>query len=196
MIEKEIRLLENDLGILIKGCKTGDRRYQKILYDRFSGKMMTVCVRYAPTREDAEDCLQEGFVKVFNHISEFKSEGSFEGWLRRIMVNTCLEKYRKTAHPHLPPSMNELSNMSAPGEDILSRLAVKELINLIQELPYSCRMVFNLYVFEGLKHAEISKKLGISEGTSKSNLSDARRKLQKMIMNNQQINKGAGNKNE
>lgn len=187
MEEKSYPLLEESLSILIKGCLTGDRSCQNRLYVRFSGKMMAVCLRYASIREDAEDCLQDGFIKVFTHIKEFKNEGSFEGWVRKIMVNTCLEKYRKVLYRCSPLSIDELSKISVSDEQILSKIAVKELIEMIQQLPQGCRMVFNLYVFEGLKHHEIAKKLGISEGTSKSNLFDARKILQKRIMDNLKI---------
>ena len=155
-----------------------------MLYESLASKMFVVCLRYARNREEAEEVLQEGFMKVFDHIHQYKFTGSFEGWVRKIMVNCALSKYRSKTYLHAVASIDAgNSNVEyADNEDILSKIGVKELIKMVQQLPPAYRMVFNLYVFEGMKHREIASQLNISEGTSKSNLSDARAILQKNVM--------------
>lgn len=187
-------LLEEEEYILIRACVAGNRSCENKLYTKYAGKMMAVCLRYASCKEEAEDILQEGFIKVFTHIREFKKEGSFEGWVRKIMINTALEQYRRRSHLYPLVSLDEVTETSICKEEILSRITLKELIEMIQRLPPASRIVFNLYVFEGFKHREIAKRLGISEGTSKSNLSDARAMLQKKILNSRKITKQEGNK--
>ncbi len=183
---KEGAYLEvRDENILINGCIEWDRNAQNRLYKLFCSKMLAVCYRYSKSREEAEDTLQEGFMKVFENIKYFKREGSLEGWIRRIMVNTAIQKFRKNInHIAVDSIENSLLNLSHyNSDDTLSQIGAKELIHLIQKLPPKCQMVFNLYVFEGFKHREIAEKLGITEGTSKSNLSDARVMLQKSVTN-------------
>jgi RNA polymerase sigma-70 factor (ECF subfamily) len=154
-----------------------------MLYEALSPQMFVVCMRYARNREEAEELLQEAFMRVFDHIHQYKFTGSFEGWVRKIMVNCALSKYRGKSHLHAVASVDiSSSNIEyADNEDILSKISVKELIKMVQQLPPAYRMVFNLYVFEGMKHREIAVHLNISEGTSKSNLSDARAILQKNV---------------
>ena len=164
---------------LVAGCKQGHRKAQEALYKQLSAKMMGVCMRYTANRTDAEDILQMGFVKMFQKISDFKNEGSFEGWVRRIMVNTAIELYRKNArslHTVELGGVVEVDDVNA-----LSQLAVKDLMQLVQNLPDGYRMVFNLYAIEGYSHKEIAEQLGISEGGSKSQLSRARNYLQEKI---------------
>lgn len=150
---------------------------------------MVVCLRYSKNREEAEEVLQEGFLKIFDKISQFKGEGSFEGWVRKIMVNCSLQRYR--SNKTLQPVLNlESVKQDFTDHDIIgSQVGVKELIKLVQQLPPMYKMVFNLYVFEGLKHREIADLLEISEGTSKSNLSDARVILQRAVNNSLKIAK-------
>lgn len=150
-------------------------------------KMFVVCLRYAKNREEAEEILQEGFLKVFEHIHQFKFEGSFEGWMRKIMVNCALQKYRSKSQLRMVVGSDHVEFEQQDNEEILSRLGAKELLLLVQQLPPAYRLVFNLFVFEGLKHREIATLLKISEGTSKSNLSDARLLLQKAITTSLQI---------
>ena len=167
--------------LIIKGCFAGNRSSQSKLYDLYAPKMLVVCMRYAKCREEAEEILQEGFYRVFKYIHQFKNSGSFEGWIRRIMINAALQRYKTKAHLH-PVIDIDLANRDLPDStDIFSNLTAKELIRLVQSLPTAYRLIFNLYVFEGFKHREIAKMLGISEGTSKSNLSDARAILQKVL---------------
>lgn len=170
---------------LIKACLRGEASAYEDLYRRYAPKMMVVCKRYVGDYEDAKDLLQDGFMKVFQELHRFRNDGSFEGWIRRIMVNTSLEYYRKTAKPNLQlEDITLLNEYAQPATDqnIESQLFADELLRLVQALPPAYRMVFNLYVFEGFKHHEIAKLLGIGEGTSKSNLQDARRILQKKIL--------------
>jgi RNA polymerase sigma-70 factor, ECF subfamily len=144
--------------------------------------MFTVCLRYANSREEAKDLLQEGFIKVFDCLHQFKFEGSFEGWMKKVVVNNALQKIRSKSHLHAIVSIEDAPQTQTVGpQEILSKLGTKELLQLIQDLPTVYRLVFNLYVFEGMRHKEISKLLGISEGTSKSNLHDARVILQKKV---------------
>ena len=168
---------------LIAGCVKNQRFAQGQLYALFSPKMYVVCLRYSRNQQEAEECLQEGFMKIFTCIEQYKFMGSFEGWVRKIMVNCALQKFRSRpilyAIPHA--DINDLI-LLAP-EDITGKLNAKELLEFIQKLSPAYRLVFNLYAFEGMKHREIADLLGISEGTSKSNLYDARKILQKMVTN-------------
>ena len=166
---------------IIKGCLAGDSAAQRMLYKRFAGKMLLVCLRYIKNRDEAEDVLQEGFLLVFQKLSQFKAEGSFEGWIRKIMVNKSIEQLRRSSFIYPTVDIEEREDHFVSAEDILSNIASKDLLKMIQELPVAYGIIFNLYVFEGLKHREIAEQLGISEGTSKSNLSDARAILKKKI---------------
>ena len=172
---------EADADMLVKGCIDRDRNSQAMLYKHYCAKMFAVCLRYSRNREEAEDTLQEGFVKVFEHIGHFKNQGSLEGWIRRIMVNTAIQKYRKHANRLTDVSIDADDLNHSYAENASADLGAKELIALIQKLPPRCQLVFNLYVMEGYNHREIAGQLGISEGTSKSNLHDARMALQKAL---------------
>ena len=174
-------ILEEQTDELIRGCIKGERTSQNRLYALYAPKMFVVCIRYSKSREEAEEILQEGFVRVFEFIHQFKYAGSFEGWVRKIMVNCALQKYRSKSHLHPVIDIETTDTDMHVSEDILARLDTKELLKMVQQLPPAYRMVFNLYVFEGFKHREIAELLGISEGTSKSNLSDARAILQKTV---------------
>jgi RNA polymerase sigma-70 factor (ECF subfamily) len=151
--------------------------------------MFMVCLRYAKSREEAEEILQEGFMKVFEFLHQFKFAGSFEGWIRKIMVNCALQKYRSKPAMHAILSLENVVHEPVASENINALIDSKELLKIIQQLPPVYKMVFNLYVFEGYKHREIAQELGISEGTSKSNLSDARAILQRTIVNKIQSDK-------
>ena len=168
--------------LLIKDCTSGDRAFQTKLYNLFAPKMLGVCLRYAKNKEEAEEILQEGFLRVFTYINTFKGTGSFEGWIRKIMVNCALFRYRNKSTLQPVIRLDTFGHDVADGADIASNLDAKELLSLVQTLPAGYRIVFNLYVFEGYKHREIAEALGISEGTSKSNLSDARTFLQKALL--------------
>lgn len=150
------------------------------LYQRFAPKMYGVCLRYAGNAEEAEDILQEGFIKVFNKIGSFRNEGSFEGWIRRIFVNTAIENFRKKIHLQ-PITEYEEDTVEGKYLSVLDNLAEKDIIQLVQQLSPGYRTVFNMYVVEGYTHRQIAEALGISEGTSKSQLSRAKQILQDLV---------------
>lgn len=153
---------------------------QEELYRRFAPKMYAVCLRYAGNAEEAEDILQEGFIKIFKKISSFRSEGSFEGWIRRIFVNTSIEHFRRKIYLQ-PISEQEENTLEGKSISILDKLAERDIIQLVQQLSPGYRTVFNMYVIEGYTHKEIGEMLEISEGTSKSQLSRAKVILQDMV---------------
>jgi RNA polymerase sigma-70 factor (ECF subfamily) len=175
--------LAEKLDILIKDCKRGKPKSQEELYRRFASAMYGVCLQYASGEEDAQDILQDGFMKVFTKLDQVKNPAAFPGWIRRIMINTALEKYRSQVLLQRVDDMKgDLPELS--GEEVFNELTCDELVALIQTLSPRYRMVFNLYAIEGYNHQEISETLGISVGTSKSNLSRARGILQDKIKRN------------
>jgi len=167
--------------LIIRGCIAGDRAAQQKLYDLFAHKMMGVCLWYARNREEAEEILQDGFMRVFRYIHTYKGQGSFEGWIRKIVVNAALLKFRNKSQLRAIVEYNAGEHDIQESDSVVEMLEAKELIKLVQTLSPGYRMVFNLYVLEGMKHREIAELLGISEGTSKSNLADARLILQKAL---------------
>lgn len=165
---------------IIQGSINGNRRMQELLYKTYSPKMYGVCLRYSGNADDAQDILQEGFVKVYRNLERFRGDGSFEGWMRRIFVNTAIEHYRKKVNLQ-PVSENHESSMEDDDWSALDRLAVKDIMKAVQELSPGYRTVFNLYVIEGYTHKDIAEMMGISEGTSKSQLARAKAILQNVI---------------
>lgn len=165
---------------LIEGCIRGDRKLQYELYQRYAPKMYGVCLRYAGNAEEAEDILQEGFIKIFNKIGSYRGEGSFEGWIRRIFVNTAIEHFRKKTYLQ-PITETEENTVEGKYLSVLDSLAEKDIIQLVQQLSPGYRTVFNMYVVEGYTHKQIAEVLGISEGTSKSQLSRAKLILQDLV---------------
>jgi RNA polymerase sigma factor (sigma-70 family) len=166
---------------LIDGCIAGKRDMQRLLYDLYAKKMMVVCLRYAPTTFEAEDILQEGFVKVFANIQNFKKDCPLEFWIRKIVVNTALKHLRQKTLLTVSHEAEEVENISA-GDYNLNDYSMDELLGMIQSLAPRYRMVFNLYAIEGYNHKEIGEMLEISEGTSKSQYSRARAILQSMLL--------------
>lgn len=165
---------------IIQGCRRKNSVAQKLLYEKYSGSMFGVCLRYSGSKQDAEDILHEGFLKIFEKIQQFKSQGSFIGWMRKIMVNTALEKYRNQYKMVSLPE--DGAEYDQPGyDDLTVNLTAKELMSFIQDLSPQYRIVFNMFAIEGYSHKEISDTLNISEGTSKSNLSRARSILQEKV---------------
>lgn len=165
---------------LIKGCIEGDRQMQELLYHKFSSKMYGVCLRYSGNADDASDLLQEGFIKVFKNLEKFRGEGSFEGWIRRIFVNTSIEHFRKKVKLYNVTEVQE-NTIEDPDLNILDTLAEKDLILLVNELAPGYKTVFNMHVVEGYSHKEIAEMLGITEGTSKSQLARAKGVLKNSI---------------
>jgi len=172
--------LAEKLDILLKECKRGKSRSQEELYRRFASAMYGLCLQYASNEEDAQDIMQEGFIKVFAKLDQVKNPAALPGWIRRVMINTALEKYRSQVILQRVDEVREEHHEEA-GNDALDRLSCDELVGLIQTLTPRYRVVFNLYAIEGFTHQEISEELGISIGTSKSNLSRARGVLQEKI---------------
>lgn len=164
---------------LIEGCRKNDRAAQRALYDRYCRKMMVLCLRYSKTTAEAEDILQEGFVKVFNAIANFRQEAKLETWITRIMVNTALNVQRKKLYLY---PMVDVEELELPENEIsISGIHFKQLLEMIQSLPQGCQIVFNLFAIEGYSHKEIAEQLGISEGTSKSQLARAKSLLQQKL---------------
>lgn len=165
---------------LIDGCRKGERSFQKALYERYSRKMTVVCMRYSKTTAEAEDILQEGFVKVFQGIKDFRQESKLETWITRIMVNTALNLQRKKLY--LFP-MVDVEELDLPQEELsVSSIHFMQLLEMIQSLPQGCQIVFNLFAIEGYNHKEIAELLKISEGTSKSQYARARSLLQQKLL--------------
>lgn len=176
--------LENKYSIeeLVKRCKAGERKAQELLYKQFASKMLGVCCRYATDRMEAEDMLQNGFIKVFQKISDYRGEGSFEGWVRRIMVHSSIEYYRRH-HKMMQVVDLEAADAETSGYPLATaKLEAKDLMRLIQQLSPGYRIVFNLYAIEGYSHKEIAAIVGITEGASKSQLSRARSILRELVI--------------
>jgi RNA polymerase sigma factor (sigma-70 family) len=165
---------------LLKACLQGDRLAQRDIFNMYAGKMMAICLRYARHRHEAEDILQDAFVKVFTHLNDFENSGSFEGWVRRIIINTAIKNNQKKSVSHEDIGIENIKEECA-DPDIFSTLSEEELIKIISSLPDGYRMVFNLFAIEGFSHKEISELLNIEESTSRSQLLKARRILQEKV---------------
>ena len=174
---------------IIKGCIKDDVLCQKSLFNRYASPLLGICMRYARNKEDAEDILQDSFIKIFKKISQFKGEGSFEGWMRRVVVNTALKKYTVTRYSK-EFSVEEVKDTTVPDNNdvpAFNHLTEKDLLVLIHNLPDGYRIIFNLYVIEGFQHDEIANMLGIQPGTSRSQLVKARQMLQREIIEIQKV---------
>lgn len=165
---------------IIKGCLKNNKADQYRLYAKYSKKMFGICLRYAGSYDDAQDVLQEGFIKVFKNLSKFKKKGSLEGWIRRIFVNTAIEKYRERVY-HIPMDNLAEGEMQGLNNHQPDMLHAKDILAFVQKLPTQYRLVFNLYALEGFSHKEIGEALDISESTSRSNLTRARLLLKEKL---------------
>jgi RNA polymerase sigma factor (sigma-70 family) len=176
---------------IIKGCLKEDRNSQKELYNRYSGKMMAICYRYANSRMEAEDMLQEGFIKVFDKIKSFKGKGSLEGWVRRVIVNNNINIIRQNKIKFENIDDVEYELIEPITDEVLDKLNEKVLLDLISKMPNGYRSVFNMYVFDGLSHKEIAYKLNTSEVNSRTQYSKSKKYLQKQInkLENGKVNK-------
>jgi RNA polymerase sigma-70 factor (ECF subfamily) len=172
--------LKNNEKGLIQACVRRERWAQKVLYEEYYSRMMGVCLRYATDEEEALDILHEGFIKVFRHISKYKPGTSLSAWIRRIMVNTAIDYFRKNSRRRTE-DMDEAYDISTNDPDAISRCTEQEILKAIQELTPAYRAVFNLYVIEGYAHKEIAELLDITESTSRSNLVKARSKLKEIL---------------
>jgi RNA polymerase sigma-70 factor (ECF subfamily) len=166
---------------LVTECAKGNSRAQRVLFDKFAPKMLVVCQRYMKSIDEAEDVLQDGFVKVFQKIGEFKMEGSLEGWIRRIVVNTALDMLRKNKKLLGDVSIDDVSYKVSFEDNSFDEMDVNHLMKLINELPDGYRVVFNMFAIEGYSHKEIADTLGVSENTSKSQYSRARAFLRNQL---------------
>ena len=174
---------------ILQGCQRNDRLAQKQLYEKFYGRMMGVCLRYASHREEAAEILNKGFLKVFNMIKNFEPErGRLDSWIYKVMVNTAIDHHR--AEFRYRNNIVEIEQAYWVGDqsDVLHQISADEIIELVQRLTPAYRTVFNLYVMEGMSHSQIAEELGISEGTTKSNLAKARKKLQVMLAELYKVN--------
>jgi len=165
---------------LIAGCIRGDRQCQKELFRQFSGKLLAVCIRYTRHRMEAEDILQDAFIKIFKNLEKFEGKGSFEGWMRRIAVNTALKNYNKSSYQKEKIGLEDYQE-NAIDPDVIASLHEEEILKVIGGLPDGYKTVFNLYVIEGFSHKEIAEQLEIQESTSRSQLVKARKMLQSKI---------------
>ena len=166
---------------LVSGCKSGDRRAQKRLFDALAPRMFSLCLRYVGDRETSEDLLQEGFVTLFSRLDSYSGAGSFEGWARKIFVNTALMHLRRTDALRLSDDIDAARGLRAEAATPIEEMGYKELMRLIARLPAAYRTVFNLHVVEGFSHREIADMLDMTEATSRSKLQRARLRLQEMM---------------
>lgn len=176
-----------DLKNIIEGCKAGDRKSQQQIYELHYGKMLAICLRYTKDLDQAKDILQDGFLKVFTKITEYHGKGSFEGWVRRIVVNTCIDYFRKSKKDLIllgkNNSVEEFTEIEDEIDDFESAydFTPAQVMDALQKLSNAYRLVFNMYMFEDMKHKDIAEKLGISVGTSKSNYAKAKMNLKKIL---------------
>ena len=166
---------------LIESCRKGDRAAQKVLYDRLAPRMFSLCIRYVGDRDLAQDMLQEGFITLFTRLDSYKGEGSFEGWARKIFVTTVLMELRRKDTLKMSEDLESVRGMKTEVTSQMQNIGYKDLMRLISELPPGVRTVFNMYAIEGFSHKDIGDMLGISETTSRTQLSRARTWLQNKI---------------
>ena len=169
--------LSTELDELIAACRRYEPAAQRQLYARYAALMLGIARRYTRSQDEAEDILQDAFIKVFTRLTEFRGEGSFEGWMRRIVVNTALNHWQSGQHRRQQLLLDDVPEPFAPDADAFDRLGVAEVLALMEQLPDGCRMVLNLYAVDGYSHGEIAELLGIQESTSKAQLSKARKQL-------------------
>ena len=162
-------------------CAQQDRNAQKLLYQRFYGEMMAVCMRYTNSRAEAAEVLNDGFMKVFENIGNYKPEYSLQGWIRKIIVNTAIDAFRKNRQYYFMLDVEAADDEQNMSPEVLETFAAEDIIKMIQELPPVYKLVFNLHAIEGYSHQEIAEQLDITESTSRANLAKARKKLQQMI---------------
>lgn len=174
------------LATLLDSCSKGSRSGQKQLYQHFYNYAMSICLRYAPNKEEAQEIMNDGFLKVFKKLHTFDRSKPFRMWLRRIMINTAIDYYRRRKKNITSLDLVQASD-KATEADALDDISAREILQLVQELPPSYRLIFNLYVIEGYKHEEIAEKLNIHVGTSKSNLAKARKHLKKKLYQLNQV---------
>ncbi len=169
-----------NIDAILSGCRKNDRESQKALYMAFYAYAMSICIRYAQDREEAVEILNDGFMNIFSNIKRFDLTRPFKPWLRRILINAAINRFRKNQKLQLEREQLQVNSHEA-AEEILSGISYQEIIDMVQKLSPAYRTVFNLYVIEGYKHEEIAEMLNISVGTSKSNLARAKQKLRDLL---------------
>ncbi len=182
-------LKQEELIESLQGCRNNDRRSQKKIYASFYGFAMSICFKYVNTKEDATEIVNDGFLKIFKELHRYKASfddvaASFTGWTKRIMINTAIDHYRRNKKQEAVEEIKDNhEDVSCIGEDILEKISHDEIMRAVQTLPPGYRLVFNLYVIDGMTHKQVAEHLNIAEGTSKSNLAKARNFLQKKLVN-------------
>ncbi len=188
-----MNIVQNQHSALIDGCLAGDKVAERTLFEQYYSKMLAVSMRYAQNSDQAKDILQDGFIKVFDNLGKFNRSGSLEGWIRRIIVNTAIDMIRKEKRSLLVANSEDQLDASGgewdeePIETDETELSVDDVMEAMQQLSPAYRTVFNMFVIEEMAHKEIAEKLGISEGTSKSNLAKARRNLKKILLKEESV---------
>lgn len=175
---------------LIKKCTCGDLLAQKTFYEKFAGKMYGICLRYMNGKDEAQDVLQDGFIKVYDNLPKYKSKGSLEGWVRRIVVNTALDQIRKNKKYMQNIDVDSVGYLLDDQSFIIEELEANDLLKMINKLPVGYRVVFNLFAIEGYSHKEIAARLEITESTSKSQYSRARKILRAVLLKNEYVKEG------
>jgi len=180
----EVSVEENERA-LVKGCIQGNRKVQEQLYRTYASKMYPICLSYANRREEGMDILQEGFIKVFRQIKKFQFQGSLEGWIRRIIVHTAIDHFRKYKNERDSKMAELVDVVDEGGHSAIENMALEDLMKYLYRLPEGARMIFNLYAVEGYNHREIAEMLDITEGTSKSQYSRAKSLLKVWLSNSE-----------
>lgn len=175
-----------EYGDLIEACINGERAAQRSLYDIFSKKMYVVCLRYTKSQQEAEDVLQEAFIKIYKNLNTYRGESRLDYWIKRIVINTALNNQRKKLYMYPMVDIDEVQN-TVERNKVLSDFRVDELLRMIRELPDGCQTIFNLFAIEGYSHKEIAEMLNVSEGTSKSQFSRARKLLQEKLAEEEKL---------
>lgn len=173
-----------ELNEILEGCRRGERIAQRRLYEKYKGRLFALCLRYADNRQDAEDMLQEGFVQVFKDLHQYRMLGSFEGWMRKVVLNVALQHIRRQRRDPQTGALEHWENVDyveEVDENFFTEDMIKTVFHFLQKMPHGFRTVLNLYVLEGFSHEQIAQTLGISVGTSKSQLSRAKAYLKKML---------------
>lgn len=173
-------MIQTDENI-IKGCRKGDRKAQRALYEKYRSMLFSVCLRYAKGYHEAEDWLQEGLIQIFKDLYQYKPTGAFGGWLRKVMVNVCLQHIRKKKHLFDIVEVDQVADVFEADDQLFAKYREEALVNMIQQLPDGYRAVFNLFVMEDFSHKEIAEHLNIKESASRSQLTRAKAMLRRML---------------
>ena len=172
----------DELGKIIEGCRKQNGRSQRLLYEKYAPILLGICVRYVSNRSEAEDILQDGFVKIFLNINDYTGKGAFENWMKKIIINTAITHYHKNYKYHQNIDIDDVNEGDfSPSDSLYDEFSAKELLEIVNTLPQGYKVVFNLYAIEGYKHREIAEILNIDENTSKSQYARARKWIQNKL---------------